>query len=185
VFRCSFDEATVKLHLNYDSEIVAGTLVEGKVNLLIREAKPEDAPAVSKLFSELVIFEEDLPFLAGQIDVFRADPNYYLAVACRENDVVGMAMAVLCQNICRQLSPFMLIENMVVSPDYRRQGIGRQIMLYLEDWARKNNCGFITLVSQHKRNNAHQFYQALGYAHDDGFQKFLMFSEVPLTDKSS
>lgn len=143
------------------------------MNTVIRQAKQEDASAISKLFSELMECKGDLEFLSGQIGLFSADPNYYLAVACRNNCVVGMAMGILCENICRQLSPFMVIENVVVSPDCRGQGIGREIMLHLEDWALKNGCGFITLVSQHKRSAAHKFYESLGYAHDDGFQKFL------------
>jgi GNAT superfamily N-acetyltransferase len=65
----------------------------------------------------------------------------------------------------------MLIENVVVAPDYRRQGVGRGIMLHLEGWALENGCGFITLVSQRRRSEAHQFYSDLGYAHDEGYQK--------------
>jgi len=142
------------------------------MNLIIREAKLEDAPAISKLFSELITFEDDLEFLSGQISLLGADPDYYLAVACWGDRVVGMAMGILCQNICKQLSPFMVIENVVVDSDCRGQGIGRKIMLHLEDWALKHGCGFITLVSQHKRSEAHRFYKALGFDHDDGFQKF-------------
>lgn len=143
------------------------------MDLFIRKAKEKDAPEVSELLSELINLDTDVGFLLEQIKSFNADPKYYFAVACMDGHVVGMAIGILCQNILKPLSPFMVVENVVVASAYRKQGIGRKTMLHLENWAVKNDCGFISLVSQHKRREAHRFYEALGYEHDDGFQKFL------------
>lgn len=140
---------------------------------IIRRAQEKDATEIIELLSELIDLDNDSEFLLKQIGLLNFDSDYYIVVADMRGHVVGIALGILCQNICKSLSPFMVIENVVVAPAYRRQGIGREIMLHLEDWAIKNKCGYISLVSQNKRKEAHRFYEALGYEHDDGFQKFL------------
>ncbi len=140
---------------------------------IIRKAEEKDITRIFELLLELIDLNNDKGFLLEQIRLLSFDSNYYVAVADMKGHVVGIALGILCQNICKPLSPFMVIENVIVAPSYRKQGIGRKIMFHLESWAIKNKCGYISLVSQNRRKEAHKFYEALGYEHDDGFQKFL------------
>jgi GNAT superfamily N-acetyltransferase len=140
---------------------------------IIRKAEEKDVTDILKLLSQLICLNSNEQFLLEQIKLLNFNSDYYIAVADMNGHIVGIAMGILCQNICKPLSPFMVVENVIVAPSYRKQGIGRNIMLHLEKWAIKNKCGYISLVSQSKRTEAHRFYESLGYKHDDGFQKFL------------
>ncbi len=146
---------------------------------IVRKAEEKDAAEISELISQLIDLNnnetdsEDEGFLSRQIRLLNSDPDYYIIVADMKGQVIGMALGILCHNIYKRLSPFMVVENVVVASSYRKQGIGRKLMRHLEDWAIRNKCGYISLVSQNKRKGAHKFYEALGYEHDDGFQKFL------------
>ena len=52
----------------------------------------------------------------------------------------------------------------VVDAEVRRQGIGRMLVDYAEDFARQQDCIGTWLVSGFKRQEeAHRFYQDLGY----------------------
>ncbi|MBP3609205.1 MAG: GNAT family N-acetyltransferase [Lachnospiraceae bacterium] len=50
-----------------------------------------------------------------------------------------------------------------VSTEYRRQGIGRALMLQAESWAKKQGIRKIRLNSGGARKEAHEFYRAQGF----------------------
>ncbi len=52
---------------------------------------------------------------------------------------------------------------LVVDENYRKQGIGRQLMQKAEEWAKENGSKGIRLVSGFNRTEAHQFYEHCGY----------------------
>ena len=55
------------------------------------------------------------------------------------------------------------IAGLVVDEKYRKMGIGRRLLAVTEDWARTQDCTRLSLCSNVKREEAHKFYQALGY----------------------
>jgi GNAT superfamily N-acetyltransferase len=52
---------------------------------------------------------------------------------------------------------------MVVDERYHRQGAGRALMQRVEAWARERGCWVVTLRSNAVRDDAHAFYEGLGY----------------------
>ncbi len=52
------------------------------------------------------------------------------------------------------------VEEIMVSPDTRRNGIGRQLMAAIERWAASRNSGMVALATR----RASDFYGALGYS---------------------
>src|SRR5690606_21875315 len=88
---------------------------------------------------------------------------------------VGTAMAILCYDLVGECNTFILVENVVVDPDYQRQGIGRLLMKTIEDFGQQNECKYIILVSEMERHGSHRFYESLGYTSDQqGFKKRLI-----------
>lgn len=72
--------------------------------------------------------------------------------------------------------PYIRVLALVVHKDYRKQGVGKKLMLAAEEWAKENHCYAVTLNSgnREERMAAHRFYQNLGYAaRSTGFSKFL------------
>lgn len=56
------------------------------------------------------------------------------------------------------------IGGLVVDTSARGSGIGRKLMQRAEDWARQRGLGRVVLRSNILRNEAHTFYERLGYS---------------------
>jgi len=105
----------------------------------------------------------------------RKNPDYVVLGAKHLNKIIGTIMGVVIEDIIGDCRPFMVIENMIIDQDYRGKGIGKELMMYLENIARDRNCYYIIFVSSSKRKDAHRFYQSMGYELDlvQGFKKYL------------
>lgn len=133
------------------------------MNLLIRKAQHEDAPELSELFTELVGEPSDIEEMKKQLQFVDTQSNYYVAVAYMDNQIVGTAMGIVCVDLVGNCAPFLLIDNVVVSSKYQKLGIGKKLMTELESFAIQHHCNFILLASSHEREDAHRFYESLGY----------------------
>ncbi len=54
----------------------------------------------------------------------------------------------------------MMLGRIVVLPEYRRQGVGTQVVRAAEEWARQ--LGYATAVVESRENKTH-FYETMGY----------------------
>ena len=62
---------------------------------------------------------------------------------------------------------------MYVEASHRRRGVGRQLMEYAVSRAKGENCCRIGLSSDKSRQEAHQFYHAIGFeASAHGFRMY-------------
>ena len=55
------------------------------------------------------------------------------------------------------------IENVITDKEYRRKGIGKNIMENAINYAKTQNCYKVILQSGNKRTEAHKFYELLGF----------------------
>ena len=58
---------------------------------------------------------------------------------------------------------FVVIGGLVVDREYRKQGIGRRLLVRAEEWAAQHGCSVVRLTSNVKRIDAHAFYERVGY----------------------
>jgi GNAT superfamily N-acetyltransferase len=58
----------------------------------------------------------------------------------------------------------MMLGRIVVLPEYRRQGVGTQVVRAAEEWARQ--LGYAIAVVESRENKTH-FYETMGYVADD------------------
>ena len=81
----------------------------------------------------------------------------------------------VCQELFGTCQPFMVIEDVVVLNEYRRQGIAKQLLIKIEEEAQKAGCTMILFVSSKHRKGAHKLYESLGYGIDEvnGYRKRL------------
>ncbi|GMQ57196.1 GNAT family N-acetyltransferase [Vallitalea sediminicola] len=140
---------------------------------IIRKADINDVIEISQIFIEFVGKNSDIIAMKKQIEVISNNPNYFVAVACYREKVIGTAMGVVCYDLCGSCKQFMVIENVAVLPSYRGKGIGKLLMEAQEKFGRKNNCQYTILVSGSKRTDAHKFYETMGYSKEYGFKKKL------------
>ncbi|EGO62483.1 GNAT family N-acetyltransferase [Acetonema longum] len=135
-----------------------------------------DMEQLAALGEELTGKKPHMPQLKIILDKICSDPNYILIGAKSERgQLLGSVMGILCLDIVGQCQPFMVLENLIVRRNSRRQGVAKQLVGYLEDYARDKNCYFIMLTSLAKRAEAHAFYESIGYAKGmvQGFKKYL------------
>lgn len=142
----------------------------------IANIEPADMEQLAALGEELTGTKPHMQQLKIILDKICRDPNYILIGAKNEQgQLLGSVMGILCLDIVGQCQPFMVLENLIVSRNNRRQGIAKQLVRYLEDCAREKNCYYIMLTSLAKRTEAHSFYESIGYAKGtvQGFKKYL------------
>ncbi len=56
-----------------------------------------------------------------------------------------------------------LVEGVRVAISRRGTGLGRKMMAWAIEECRKRNCGMVQLTTDKSRNDAHRFYEALGF----------------------
>lgn len=142
-----------------------------KIN--IRQVQSNDIKDLALLFEELSGWKSDINKLTALISKMTNSEYHTFPVACDGNRVIGTSVGYLLDDVCGECRPFMVIENVIVHPDYQGQGIGRMIFNELEDYANKKNTKYIMLASENKRDSAHHFYDNLGYYRAIAFKKKL------------
>ena len=93
---------------------------------------------------------EDQPFVA---------PN---DVSLRQAKIVGLVTTVTAMAIGHP-DGYTKINGLGVLPEYRNNGIGRMLLKRAERVAEENGTGYIALASGFRRDEAHAFYEHMGY----------------------
>lgn len=139
----------------------------------IRRATKEDAEAIAALYRELVP-DAHISVLPERVGDIGQDPNTHLLVCDDEGEIIATAFLCLCQDAMYNRQPFAIVENVIVHEDYQREGIGKSIMDYIEDFCLKQDCSKIMLMTSNERRDARDFYTAMGYDPDAkiGFIKY-------------
>ncbi len=65
------------------------------------------------------------------------------------------------------------ILGLAVSADYRRQGVGKALLLQAEAWVREQGIFTMRLNSGASRKGAHAFYRAMGYDNEKEQIRFI------------
>jgi N-acetylglutamate synthase-like GNAT family acetyltransferase len=96
-------------------------------------------------------------------------------VADIEGIVSGSAFLTICLDSMYGFQPFGVIENIIVLPALRGQGIGAALVNGLEQVARGAGCTKLMLLSSRSRVEAHSFFVRLGFDGERkrGFVKYL------------
>jgi GNAT superfamily N-acetyltransferase len=93
----------------------------------------------------------------------QGDPRHELFVAEEEGQVVGTIVLLIVPNLSHGATPWAIAENIIVSEEHRRKGIGRMLLEHVMTRAREKGCYKIQLVSDVRRKEAHEFYGSLGF----------------------
>ncbi|HEY8939688.1 MAG TPA: GNAT family N-acetyltransferase [Cellvibrio sp.] len=139
----------------------------------IRRAQASDAEALSNLYNELTTLSKP-SILPERISALAASDHTHLLVCDDDGDVLATALVCLCEDVMFENQPFAVVENVVVSQEYLRQGIGKSMMDYIENFCLEQNCSKIMLQTSSENRSARDFYSAMGYDPDAkiGFIKY-------------
>ena len=127
----------------------------------IRPLTTSDLAAAAELLA-LLNPETPTEVVSDRLTVIMADhPHYQLIGAFVAGDLVGVAGAWLATKIwCGR---YLEIDNLVVRPDLRSDGIGSGLIQHLEDVAREWDCKVVVLDSYTANHPSHRLYHRLGF----------------------
>ncbi|MFI9642347.1 GNAT family N-acetyltransferase [Micromonospora sp. NPDC051925] len=137
-------------------------------DVILREAVRADLPAVLALLADDVlgkardIAEVDEAYERAFADI-TADPRNQQVVAERAGEVVGCFQLTYLPGLGRHGAERALVEGVRIRSDLRGQGLGRTMMTWAIDQARRRGCALVQLTTDKSRTEAHRFYQRLGF----------------------
>ncbi len=117
--------------------------------------------------------ETDIDGMYKKFSELKQNDNYKFVSAVDGDKLVGFCSVVINQDIVERQKPIIMLWNLRVHPEYRGQGIGSQIMKFIEDFGKEKGVDFIFLGCDADNQSARKFYKKLGYGEDYGFYKYL------------
>ncbi|MBQ7120863.1 MAG: GNAT family N-acetyltransferase [Clostridia bacterium] len=130
--------------------------------MIYRKYESKDISAVRDILENDLGYNCELDKLNSRINEMMKRGNYQIFVAYDGEKVVGF---IGCVNyLAFELeNEGMKIIALAVSKEYRRKGIGTQLLKTTEQWAKENNIEVILLNSGLPREDAHAFYESQDY----------------------
>jgi GNAT superfamily N-acetyltransferase len=136
--------------------------MEGDVDLTIRHAQPGDAAVLAQLMCELG-YETTGAEMSERLRSILSDARYSTIVAEIDNRVCGTIGTLTHASHGHNDFSGKIIA-LVVSKRHRRSGVGRALIAAAEEDFTRRRITRVTLTTRFERNEAHQFYEALGYS---------------------
>lgn len=145
----------------------------------IQILKKEDLQGLKRLYEEgFGIESSNFQKMLDYFEKINNNPDYIILCAYSDKELTGSVQGVVCYELFGQCKPFMVVENVVVLPSHRRQGIAKKLLIELEKQARTHKCSAILFVSSSHRSGAHKLYESLGFGEDkvNGYRKKLIYT---------
>ncbi|MGN6299946.1 MAG: GNAT family N-acetyltransferase [Angustibacter sp.] len=153
------------------------------VPVRFRDATLEDLPAVLALLRDdaIAASREAAPGVDSP-EVYRrafaaieANPHDLLVVGDRGGRVVACAQVTLLHHLSRRGATRAHVESVRVADGERGRGVGTDLMRWIEAWAGERGAALIQLTTDKRRQDAHRFYERLGYtASHEGMKRRLL-----------
>lgn len=131
-----------------------------------REALKTDLPEVLRLYAQPALDDGKVVSLFEAERLFERIaryPDYKIYVAVGEGHVVGTFALLIMDNLAHMGAPSAVIEDVAVDPSWQRRGVGKMMMRYALQICGEKGCYKAALSSNLKREQAHAFYESLGF----------------------
>lgn len=135
------------------------------MNFSIRQATIDDVPSILNIYAAAldnnkVLAIED----AKKIFIKQSQyPDYHVFLAELDNEAVGTFALLVMENMAHMGTPSAVVEDVGVLPGLQGKGIGKKMMEYALNYAKEKGCYKMSLSSNLRREQAHQFYESLGF----------------------
>jgi GNAT superfamily N-acetyltransferase len=135
--------------------------------ILIREAKKSDLPAIGKLLEDLTNAMDDTEGIDIRIALETCEhllneASSYFLVAAMEATPVGFINFTIRQTILHR-SPSALIDELVVAEEYQGKGVGKQLVLAAIEKCRQLGCCEVEVSTEKTNLKARKFYKRYGF----------------------
>jgi len=131
----------------------------------IRPATRNDLGAILALMADLETDDQVLGLSAAEaiFERMQSYPNYTIYVTVAEVEIIGTFSLLIMDNLAHLGAPSGIVEDVVVHSSWRGQGIGKQMMQFAIQQCQKAGCYKMALSSNLIREQAHRFYDQLGF----------------------
>jgi ribosomal protein S18 acetylase RimI-like enzyme len=129
---------------------------------MIRPVEEGDTPALAELMTQLG-YPTDAAEMRQRMRAISAEANFATFVAVEADEVIGMVGVSASWSYEHNDRNGRIIA-LVVRNDMRRRGLGRALIAFAEEFLAQRNVRRIVLTSRFAREDAHRFYESLGYA---------------------
>ncbi|GAA1477653.1 peptide synthetase [Nocardioides aestuarii] len=135
----------------------------------IERATREDVPALVALLADDEIGRtreiDDLPRYEAAYDAIARNPLDYLAAVRDEDDrLVGTMQLTVMPGLSRGGTTRLQVEAVRIASTERGRGLGTAMLEWAHDHGRARGCTLAQLTTDVERQQAHAFYERLGYA---------------------
>jgi GNAT superfamily N-acetyltransferase len=127
----------------------------------VRDARESDAPEIARLLGQLG-YPSTAAEVAERLAYWFGDPYSKVLVAGSAGRLAG-SMSLHAIPYLERTGRMARIESLVVDAGLRGGGVGRLLVSAGEDIARQWGCVTMEVTSSRRRDDAHAFYQRLGY----------------------
>lgn len=146
-----------------------------------RECKEEDYQIISTFLTDLIQSESSFnllrlnnpPILYGEkylAELINSIKNHrgIIYVAEVDQEVIGCGVGIIKQQTENDLLEYKKlligeIPDIFIKKEYRKMGIGKELIRNLENFFRENDCDYATLDVSARNTLAHEFYKKIGY----------------------
>ncbi|WP_030702881.1 MULTISPECIES: GNAT family N-acetyltransferase [unclassified Streptomyces] len=137
-------------------------------DLEIRPVTPDDLASVVAMLADDPLgaqreSPDDLTPYEEALQRLTDDPNQHVVVAVREGRVVGTLQLTIVPGLSRRGATRSIIEGVRIHGDERGSGLGTQLIQWAVDESRRQDCRLVQLTSDVTREDAHRFYERLGF----------------------
>ena len=132
----------------------------------VRDASEEDLPAVLRVLAESGIDGGESFTLDEARQHFariRQGSGFRLLVAVADGEIAGTYVLQIMEKLGKRGTPAGVVEDVAVRPGRQGQGIGRAMMEHAREACRQAGCYKLALSSNLRREDAHRFYDSLGF----------------------
>ncbi len=141
---------------------------------MFRKINTADSQEVAEICNAALGYNVDVENVKKQIEKLTNDKNQHIIIGYEDENtkkIIGFIHAQMYESFYSDLG--LNILGLAVNPDFQGRGIGRKLMNKLEEYAVDNNISFIRLNSALKREEAHKFYEHIGYTCDKVQKRFI------------
>lgn len=145
---------------------------------MFREINTADAPEVAEICKSALGYDINVESVKRQIAKLTNDKEQHIIIGYEDENtrkIIGFVHAQMYESFYSNLG--LNILGLAVNPDFQGKGIGKKLMSKLENYAVDNNISFIRLNSAMKREDAHNFYEHIGYTCDKVQKRFIKVFE--------
>lgn len=137
---------------------------------MVRNVKISDYKDIAIICKNDLGYEADELLVKSRIKNLNGNREAVFVAVCDEK-AVGFVHCEIYNTL--YFESIVNIQGLAVSAEYRRMGLGRELMNSAEEWAKQKGINKIRLNSGLSRKDAHTFYRNLGYGDEKQQIRFM------------